>query len=436
MEGFAINPIINQTEKSNKLIEKKEKQNLILFTAGKLVSLLGTYIYTFAISLYVLKTTGSGTSFAFSILFGTLPRVLLSPIAGSVADRVDRKKMIVGLDILSGIVVLGLMGLSVVYGLRIPFVYGASFVLSVIATFFGTSFGAAIPKLVTDKSLIKINSYNRAIDSSASIMGPIFGGLIFSMVSINLFLLINGISFILSAISELFIEFDLNCTQNGKQTVSKTINASTIMQDIKEVIIFIRGNKILCTIMPFSMMFNFLIHASLAVVFPYLINSVLNMSAAQYGIIEASFSLGMLAAAIIIGRLPERKNKLKGLIVGIIGMGLTLFVMGIPGVSFFRSANINVIFLLYSLMGLIFAFLLVMIDMPLNVLLQRIIPNEMLGRVMGILGTISGALAPLGILLAGISLSIIPAYLIFFATGIYFVTAALLMAKNKAMQSY
>lgn len=435
MDSPSIKPDITPNVDIDNNYQPKEKLNLILFALGKLVSLLGTYIYSFAISLYILRITGSGTSFAFSILVGTIPRVILGPIAGSIADRVERKKMIVGLDFLSGIVVLSLLGLSLIYGLKLSFIYATTFILSVISTFFNTTFSAAIPRLVFDKNLFKINSYGRAIDSSSSIIGPVLGGLVFGVVSMNLFLFINGISFILSGISEMFIDFNLNKLKEEEKNVSN-MSMSVVWHDMKEVFAFIKSNKILCVIMPFSVSLNFLMVSILSVVLPFLVNNVLGMSSSQYGIIEGTFSVGMLIAAIVIGKLPEKEKKLKGLVFGILGMGITTIIMGIPGLEIMKSFNINMIFGLYIVVVFLFSFILLMIDMPLTVLIQRTIPNNMLGRVWGVIGTISSSLMPLGIILAGVSLDLIPSYILFFVTGIYLIIAAAFMYKNKGMQEY
>lgn len=435
MENVNTSTIIPNEEVSYELSEAKEKLNLALFLTGKLVSMLGTYIYSFAISLYILRITGSGTSFALSILLGTLPRVLLSPIAGSVADRADRKKMTVGLDLLSGAVVLALLVLSLIYGLKLPFIYATTFALSVISTFFGTTDSAALPKLVSDKNLVKINSYSRAIDSGSQIIGPVLGGLAFGLISMNLFLLVNGISFILSAISEMFIDFNFNKKEEG-QKAKDSMSISAVLQDIKEVFAFIKSNKLLCAVMPFSMSVNFLFSATFAVTWPFLINKVLGMTASQYGIIEGAYPAGMLVAALLMAKLPEKEKKLKGLVFGIAGIGIVTIVMGVPGLGILKSFNIMLTFSLYIVMLFLMAFFLLMVDMPLTVVMQRSIPNEMLGRVWGVIYMISGSLQPLGIVLMGIFVDLIPAYTLFFVTGIYFIIAAYFMYKNKAMQEY
>ncbi|MHB8130053.1 MAG: MFS transporter, partial [Mobilitalea sp.] len=290
------------------------------------------------------------------------------------------------------------------------------------------------PRLVSDRKLIKINSYNRAIDSGSSIIGPVLAGMVFGLVSMNLFLLINGLSFILSAISELFINFDLNKSQQAKPPVGK-MNIKTILQDMKEVLSFIKKNSLLSFIMPFSITFNFLITASFAVVLPYLINNVLGMTSSQYGLIEGSFSVGMLIAAIVVGKLPEKQKKRKRLVRAFFGMGLSMIIIGIPGIVVIGIPT-YISFVVYIIVSIFFAFFLLSIDLPLSVVVQRSIPDFMLGRVMGVWGMITSALSPIGIILAGITLDIIPAYAIYFVSGIYLIISAVILSNSKVLREY
>jgi len=234
--GMEMENVI-KNDKSNKKIEidKKERLNITLYLSGRLVSLFGTYIYSFAIALYILKVTGSGTSFAISVLMGMLPRVILGPFAGALADRIDRKKLVVGLDVLSGIVVLGLVGVSTLYGLKIPYIYVATLMLAVINTFFDISINASLPNLVKDGSLLKINSYSQAASSLASILSPVIGGIAFVVLPIKLFLLINGLSFIVSAVSEMFINFNFNKSEDKDDDKAVSAIKGSMLDDIKEV---------------------------------------------------------------------------------------------------------------------------------------------------------------------------------------------------------
>ncbi len=418
-----------------KLVEKKEKANLSLFVAGKAVSLFGNYIYSFAMSLYILRLTGSGTSFALSIMLSALPGVLFGPVAGFLADRFDRKRMIVTLDFLSGGVTLTLLTLSMLYGLRLSFLYTTTFLLAIISTFFNTTFSAAIPNLVSDRKLVKINSYSRAIDSGSQILGPVLAGVIFGLVSMDIFLLVNGISFVLSAISELFIDFNLNLA-DPTQSESSPTSKKSIRANLGEVFSFIRQTPLLALIMPLSVSINFLIAASLSVILPFFLNQALGFTSSQYGIVEGAFSLGMLIAALIVGRLPEKPKKRKGLFNAMIGMGFSLIAMGIPGLDVLAHLPKRFLFITYILLAISFSLMLLLVDLPLIVLTQRLIPDHMRGKVMGIWSSISTSLTPLGIILAGLTLELIPAYVSFFASGLYFISVALILYRHRALKDY
>ena len=91
-------------------------RNIILMMIGKMTSLLGAGIYTFAMGLYVLKTTGSGMGFATTLVCGSLPRMICGPIAGAVADRVNRKWLVIGTDLLSSLTMLSMFILATIFG--------------------------------------------------------------------------------------------------------------------------------------------------------------------------------------------------------------------------------------------------------------------------------------------------------------------------------
>ena len=121
----------------------KENKNLILLSLGKLISLFGTAIYTFAVGLYLLKTTGSGLTFAINIVLYTLPMVLINPVAGVVADKIDKKIVVVGSGFLNGIFLIGIYLLAGKIGLSITLLYISTFIMTVLAAFFNIGIESA-----------------------------------------------------------------------------------------------------------------------------------------------------------------------------------------------------------------------------------------------------------------------------------------------------
>ncbi len=418
-------------------VERRETLNLQIFLWGKLISLMGTNIYNFVLSLYILKTTASGAFFSLSILAGMLPRVVLGPVAGTMADRFDRKKIVVGLDILSGLVVMSLVCISSIWGLKLVFIYITNLSLAIISAFFDTALSASVPNLVTDKKLMQITSYSNAVNSFSGIMGPILGGIIYGIVPINLFLVVNGLSFLLSAASETFIDFRLNCPPSDNKPGKSVLSLSVIQDDVREVLTFFKTKAELLTIMKYAVLLNFSIGACYSVIFPFIINHVLRMSPKQYGILEAAFPVGLLVSSIIIGKLPEKDKKLKGLSAGIALIGMSMILLGVPTIHNLGSFNQSILIMsYYTVILLVSAWALVLVNIPLNVTFQRMIPDHLRGRAMGVSHAISGGMGPLGIILAGMLIDVLPAYILLLVSGISYLVSAWLLLKNKYMQTY
>lgn len=136
-------------------------RNIILMMIGKMTSLLGAGIYTFAMGLYVLKTTGSGMGFAITLVCGSLPRMICGPIAGAVADRVNRKWLVIGTDLLSSLTMLSMFILATIFGSSLLFIYISAALLSICASFYSVALTSSIPSLVDEGRIQKASALNQ-----------------------------------------------------------------------------------------------------------------------------------------------------------------------------------------------------------------------------------------------------------------------------------
>lgn len=410
--------------------------NIVLLLSGRFVSLIGTQIYNFALGLYVLKTTGSPLSFGITLFFGVLPRVILGPFAGAISDRFDRKKMVVGMDYLSGLVVLALFAVSLIDGLRLFYIYAASFLLATANTFFDIPFTASIPNIVDDKSLMRITSLNQTISSIAAFTAPILAGSIFAYVDIKLFLFINGISFICSGISEMFIDFKFNVhileSENIKAQNSNSLN--NILSQIKDGFCYLKSQEALFILFVFSIIINFFISIGNSVPTPFILNNVLKLSSTQYGFVQAASSIGMLLGSILLSIIPEKEKKYRYIVYGNLILSITILLIGllvVPGLKIFNNAIYCV---LYAIIKATMNIDVLFVNIPISVTMQRLVPDNMRGRVFGLQDTIVTAILPIGLLLSGILSNIIPVYIIPIASGGFLLMLSFLMIKNKSIK--
>jgi len=183
-----------------------KNKNYMLVVLGNFVSLMGSNIQQFVLSLYVLALTGSATLFASMLAISILPRILLSPIAGVFGDWFDKKKSIVILDLINAFILLG-FAIYLYYNeaLSIGLIYLLVVLLEITEIFFHSSMSVVLPSVVEKEQYLEANSTRTMLVSFGQLMAPIFGALIFGAFGLLVAIIINAFSFLFSAISEMFI---------------------------------------------------------------------------------------------------------------------------------------------------------------------------------------------------------------------------------------
>jgi len=182
---------------------KQRDFSLLIF--GKLVSSIGSQMQSFALSLYVLSITGSATKFASVLAITIIPKLILGPIAGVFADWFDKKKMMVGLDILSGIIIgIFVLIYRITGGLDMTHIYILSIALSLIGVIFQPVTSSILPSIIKKEELVDGNGLSSFVMDLGNLLSPALAGILMGAYGLYVILIINSISFILSGISESF----------------------------------------------------------------------------------------------------------------------------------------------------------------------------------------------------------------------------------------
>ena len=399
-------------------------KNLGLFIIGKLISVFGSAIYTFAIGLYVLKQTGSGFSFALTLFVGLIPTIIFSPVAGYMSDRFDKKKIVVSMDFANGMMFLILFMLTLKFELNQPMIYISTFMTTVFTTFFGIAFEAAKPNLVADEKLMSINSLSKVIDSTALILAPVLGGLIFAFTDIKTFILINAVCFIFSAGIETMIDFNYNI-----KSTAEINDDGGFVEDIKDGLTYIRKSSEIVKMINVLVILNFFISFSVTVPLPYIINNLLNLSSNQYGIIQGAFPVGMILGAVVVGKIIEKIDYMKLLIFSSITLSVAIALLGLPLVLADASSLAYMIY--YISIMVIFGIAISFIDVPILWLMQKSIPDNLRGKVLSISMSIVKLIAPLGLVISGMIINSVPVYIMTFAGGGILMLSNLMILNQK-----
>lgn len=406
-------------KKGGSKIEKRIIKNVVLMFLGKSISLMGSYLYNFAISLYVLKMTGSGLSFSLSLVAGTLPRVIFGPFSGVLCDNFSRKKIVVFSDLISFATLTLFYFVFDPSKLNLLLVLTVNFILAICNIFEDVSFNASMPAIAGRQNLTRVNSINSGITSLSSIAGPFIGGIIFGFVNLNFFIMANALSFLSAAILELLINFNL-FPEEAPEIQKKALNPNLFFSELKEGFSFIRSQKTILIIFSAAVFINFFFNFGINVPFPYIINNVIGLSPSQFGILSSFFPAGMLMGSLVLALLPERKNLALTLYISLLTISAYIFITGfivLPFLLKVLSKNFyffaNIFLILVAGISSSFA------NIPILSLLQKNIPSDLRGRVFGLISSMSSLMEPVGMFLAGLLVDNVPVYILPLTSAVF-----------------
>lgn len=371
-------------------------RNLAILVFGQIISLFGSAIHRFALSLYVLDQTGSGSVFASILAFSMIPIVILAPVAGVIADRLDRKKVMVVLDFISAAVILA-YAVFLANGIDTVLLVGVlSFLLSGISTIYQPAVTSSIPDLVAEEDLMEANGIVQQVSSLSNFLGPILAGVLYGFLGIKGIVFLNAFSFCFSAIMELFLQIP------KKEVHSEGNIAKVFFTDIKISGVYLKSeNPTIFRMIFTSGLYNLFLVPIFSVGAPYIIKISLGMSSELYGVAEGVIALGMIFGAMIVSYWPKRFH-IKSVYRILYLSCFCMFMMGasllLPSSSTGMRFAITIAFTLFG-MGIMMV--LGIANVVSAAFIQKSVPSHMLGKISAYGLAFATFCVPLGQLLFG-----------------------------------
>ncbi|MDV4150325.1 MFS transporter [Clostridium sp. AL.422] len=357
-----------------------KNKNFIIIVIGQIISLFGNAIQRFSMSLYLLEFTGSAATFANILAISTIPYILFAPIAGMLSDKVNRKKIMVYLDLFCS-VLIGAYAFILLQGRDNELIVAVvMFILSICYTLYGPAVTASIPQVVEEDKLTRANGIINQVGSVVNFVAPIFAGVLYGLVGIKLIVIINAISFLISAIMELFLEIPDVVKKEGEKD-HKVLSIGFVKDsfiDMKHSFIYLKKEKkIVLGIIASYAMCNIFLVPILSIVAPYFINVFLGLSSEIYGIVEGISVLGMILGGLWITIKPKMFSMEK--------VHYTYFpmIIGVALMSTLTSikANNYTLAALFAIGGMAIMLSLSLSNVLTLTFIQKSVPGEMLGRV-------------------------------------------------------
>ncbi len=376
--------------------QKLFSKDFTLVVIGQIISLFGNAAIRFALPLYLLNLTGSSALYGTVTACAFIPAILLSPVGGIVADRVNKRNVMVILDFFTAAVIVTFsllmneVNLILLLTVTMMLLYG-------IAGAYQPSVQASIPALVNQQSFMAANSIINTISSFSSLMGPVLGGILYSTYGLKPVLWVCMTCFTLSAIMEIFIKipFQKQTSNGGILTTAKKDFAESIHFIQKEKPVIGKGLLVVCGI-------NLFLSAMIIVALPYLVTEVLHLEASWanklYGFAEGALAAGGLTGGILSGIFA---NKLVIQKSGrlIIVCAICVFPIS-TALILFSSGIINYIIITICCFAIMVFSTIFTVQMM--SFIQTETPQNLIGKVIAVILTVSMCAQPLGNALYGI----------------------------------
>lgn len=403
---------------------KKATYHLWTFTISKLISSFGAQIYSFAVSFYILQMTGSATSFAANLICNILPRTLAAPFAGYLTDKYSRKMIAITAQIATTLAIAVLFVVTVTSGLSLAAVYATSCILSLTSMFAGVAFTSSITGLVDKERIQKAMSLNQMSISFAAIASPAVGGLLYGSVSMPVFLIVYMTASSMAVLLELTMNFKLYTNRKEKR------KGESIWESMKGGIRYLKLQPLLMTMIWLSLLINFLFGA-FEVGYSFILIEKLKIASQYFGFTQGAFAIGMLLLSIYFTLRKEVKFPFLLSKRAIIGMGI---IMGAVALPILINLSKNAVFIYYLVLMFSLGALVITVNTPIQVMLQKQIEDDFKGRVFSILESMSMALMPLGMVMYGFLYDVFPAQWILLLSASLFVAVTLFLARPSVVK--
>ena len=376
--------------------------DLLLYLLGRMTSDTGTSVQIMIMPLYIIDSGGSAATIGLFSFLSMLPTLLIYPFAGVIGDRLNRKKIMVVTDFLSGVVILILCTLSYFDRMTLPMLLMVQVVISLLNGLFEPATRGMLPKLVNKDELTKSNSMVASLKSLSFMLGPIVGALLYANYGITIVFLVNGISFLMSATSEMMIRY----TYEKREL---TVGISGIFKDMSEGFKFIMKNKIIRKLCYFFLIIYLLVQPIFGVVLPLFFKTGLEYSDTQYGYLQSIIIFGMLLGSVLVGIVFRREAKVtKPIILGcslLMTSMLTFSVLTFPNTLLIMGNDSILYFTLLAGVLCLFSVANMFISVPVQSYIQRETPDEYMSRVSSLISMISRGGMPIGALIYGVVLN-------------------------------
>lgn len=400
------------------MVKKLWNKNFILLLQASAISTIGDLMYSVAIGYWVYEQTGSSALMGIMSAISMFVTMFLSPFSGSIVDKCNRKWVIVIGDLFQGGIMLTIGALAYMNKLNVPGVLVAAFLAALGGVFYSPAANTSLIDIIPKDDIVRGQSLFSGVSSTINLVGTAFSGVMVAFFGVPLIIVLNGLSNIYSAISELFISIPKTAQQGER------VNLKSILCDTRAAITEIISDPHMQLFVPCLLILNLLASGPFSLILPFTMEK--NFSVEQYGYLMSVWSIASLASVIILG-IIKFSPKARFWIMAVSFSASSIFM-----VLTFLSKQ----FIPMCIMAFIAGFLNAAGNAIFNASLMLALPEKNRGAIMGFVSSACVGGTALSSVIYGILGDIFPLYAVFAIGSAISLVPMLFLCFHKRTRSF
>jgi len=368
---------------------KAWKTRFLTIWGGQALSMLGSQLVQFSLIWYLTAATGSATVLAAASMAGMLPTVILGPIAGTLVDRWDRRRVMILADSLISLATLVLSLLFLFEAAAFWHIYVLMFLRALAGCFHGSAMSASTSLMVPVEHLTRIQGINQMLNGGLNIIAAPLGAVLLGLLPLQGILAIDVVTALAAVVTLAVVSIPQPERAESGSRAGREM--PDFWEDFSAGFQYLTAKPGLWIIGLMAVGINVTIIPAFSLL-PLLVQDYFGGGAAQLGWIESAMGIGVFAGGGLLGAWGGFRRKVLTSMIGLMGMGAGALVVALTPASHFSLAVAGVFlvgFLNPITMGPIFA------------VVQSTVEPEMQARILSLLTSIGAGMAPVGLLAAG-----------------------------------
>ena len=370
-------------------------KDFILLLQGNAVSTVGDLMYSVAIGYWVYEQTGSSSLMGIMSAISMFVTMILSPFTGSIVDKCNRKWVLVGMDIMQGVVMLTIGLLAYLNMLNVPGVLIAAFLAAFGSVFYSPAANTLMIDIIPHDDMTRGQSIFSGSNALINMVGTAFSGVMVAFFGVPLIVVLNGLSNLYSAFSELFINVP-KTVQQGEQ-----VSVKSVLSGSKDALKMVFSDRCLQLFVPCALILNLLGAGPLTLTLPFCMEKGFTVD--MYGYLMAVWTAGSLICVLLLGVIKLNPKAR----FWVMAVGFT------SSVIFFALAYLSKQFIPLCVAAFLASFANTAGNTVFNSSLMLALPEENRGAILGFIQSASVGGTALSAVIYGVLGDILPLYLVF-----------------------